>query len=140
MKYFLRLILLLMASCFLMGSALAINENWRKGVWAEVPSQEKEALRQAIAGIVDERITDGMTTYQKAFALENWIVENVEYGIPGDIDRDAGNRASDAILWKKSHCISDCVTSYDIKKIPEMLAYYTDKGCEVKSLAIYMGT
>ena len=37
------------------------------------------------------------------------------------------------------HIISDCVTSYDLKKIPEMLAYYTDKGCEVKNLAIYMG-
>ncbi len=37
------------------------------------------------------------------------------------------------------HVISDCVTSYDLKKMPEMLAYYTDKGCEVKNLAIYMG-
>ena len=37
------------------------------------------------------------------------------------------------------HVISDCVTSYDLKKMPEMLDYYTDKGCEVKNLAIYMG-
>ncbi len=37
------------------------------------------------------------------------------------------------------HVISDCVTSYDPKKMPEMLAYYTDKGCEVKDLAVYMG-
>ena len=37
------------------------------------------------------------------------------------------------------HVISDCVTSYDLKKMPEMLAYYTEKGCEVKNLAIYMG-
>ena len=37
------------------------------------------------------------------------------------------------------HVISDCVTSYDLKKMPEMFAYYTDKGCEVKELAIYMG-
>ena len=37
------------------------------------------------------------------------------------------------------HVISDCVTSYDLKKIPEMLAYYADKGCEVQDLAIYMG-
>ena len=37
------------------------------------------------------------------------------------------------------HVISDCVTSYDLKKMPEMLAYYTDKGCEVKNLAICMG-
>lgn len=35
------------------------------------------------------------------------------------------------------HVISDCVTSYDLKKLPEMLAYYADKGCEVKTLAEY---
>ena len=37
------------------------------------------------------------------------------------------------------HVIADCVTSYDLKKMPEMLAYYRDKGCEVKNLALYMG-
>lgn len=29
------------------------------------------------------------------------------------------------------HVFSDCVTSYDLKKLPEMLAYYESKGCEV---------
>ena len=37
------------------------------------------------------------------------------------------------------HVISDCVTSYDPEKMPEMLAYYADKGCEVRNLAFYMG-
>ena len=36
------------------------------------------------------------------------------------------------------HVISDCVTSYDLKKVPEMLAYYADKGCEVRALAEYV--
>ena len=36
------------------------------------------------------------------------------------------------------HVVSDCVTSYDLKKMPEMLSYYADKGCEVKTLAEYM--
>ena len=36
------------------------------------------------------------------------------------------------------HVISDCVTSYDLKKMPEMLFYYADKGCEVKTLAEYV--
>ena len=35
------------------------------------------------------------------------------------------------------HVISDCVTSYDLKKLDEMLAYYADKGCEVRTLAEY---
>ena len=37
------------------------------------------------------------------------------------------------------HVIADCVNSYYLKKMPEMLAYSADKGCEVKDLAIYMG-
>ena len=36
------------------------------------------------------------------------------------------------------HVISDCVTSYDLKKIDEMLKYYESKGCEVKTLAEYI--
>ena len=37
----------------------------------------------------------------------------------------------------KVHVLSDCVTSYDLKKLPEMFAYYESKGCEVKTLADY---
>ncbi len=33
--------------------------------------------------------------------------------------------------------ISDCVTSYDLTKLPEMFTYYKSKGCEVKPLAAY---
>lgn len=35
----------------------------------------------------------------------------------------------------KVHVISDCVTSYDLRKIDEMLLYYAKQGCEVKTLA-----
>ena len=31
--------------------------------------------------------------------------------------------------------LSDCITSYDKKKIPEMLTYYASKGCTVEILA-----
>lgn len=37
------------------------------------------------------------------------------------------------------HVISDCVTSYDLKKMDEMYAYYAKKGCEVKELKDYTG-
>ena len=37
------------------------------------------------------------------------------------------------------HVISDCVTSYDLKKMDEMFQYYADKGCEVNTLAEYQG-
>ena len=29
------------------------------------------------------------------------------------------------------HVLSDCITSYDKKKLPEMLAYYESRGCAV---------
>lgn len=32
------------------------------------------------------------------------------------------------------HMLSDCVTSYDKKKLPELLAYYESKGCTVLTL------
>ena len=37
------------------------------------------------------------------------------------------------------HVLSDCVTSYDKNKLPEMLAYYASKGCEVMELSQAMG-
>ena len=33
------------------------------------------------------------------------------------------------------HVLSDCITSYDKKKIDEMLAYYQSKGCLVEAIA-----
>ena len=33
------------------------------------------------------------------------------------------------------HILSDCITSYDKKKIDEMLAYYQSKGCLVEAIA-----
>ena len=36
------------------------------------------------------------------------------------------------------HVISDCVTSYDLRKMDEMLAYYAGKGCEVVTLQEYL--
>ena len=32
------------------------------------------------------------------------------------------------------HVLSDCITSYDKKKLPELLAYYESKGCSVMEL------
>ena len=36
------------------------------------------------------------------------------------------------------HVLSDCITSYDKKKLPEMLDYYESKGCSVKKLSEIM--
>ncbi len=33
------------------------------------------------------------------------------------------------------HVLSDCITSYDKRKIEEMLQYYASKGCKVEKLS-----
>ena len=45
------------------------------------------------------------------------------------------NAAIDWATGNDMHVISDCVTSYDLKKLPEMYAYYAKKGCDVLTLA-----
>jgi len=37
----------------------------------------------------------------------------------------------------KVHVISDCVTSYDLKKLDDMFTYYANKGCDVKKRGDY---
>ena len=37
------------------------------------------------------------------------------------------------------HVLSDCITSYDKKKLPELLAYYENKGCAVIELSEVTG-
>lgn len=37
------------------------------------------------------------------------------------------------------HVLSDCITSYDKRKLPELLAYYESKGCSVTPLQEVMG-
>ena len=56
---------------------------------------------------------------------------------------------ADAVACVKSTCynlrkanhgvtvLSDCVTSYDKRKIDEMLRYYESKGCEIMSTEKY---
>lgn len=34
----------------------------------------------------------------------------------------------------KVHVLSDCITSYDKKKIPEMLSYYERNGCSIETI------
>ena len=38
----------------------------------------------------------------------------------------------------KVHVLSDCITSYDLKKLPEMLAYYESKGCVLARVERYL--
>ena len=34
------------------------------------------------------------------------------------------------------HVLSDCITSYDLKKLPEMFAYYAKQGCKLINIKV----
>ena len=70
-----------------------------------------------------------------AFIEENGITE---FYITG-ADATACVKSTCFNMTKAGYTVtvfSDCVTSYDLKKIPEMLAYYESKGCEVRPFII----
>ena len=91
-------------------------------------------------------VTDNVFEKSKASALTSeafaeFVEKNriVEFYISG-ADATGCVKSTSYNLVKagyKVHVISDCVTSYDLKKLDEMFAYYADKGCEVKKLADY---
>ena len=69
-----------------------------------------------------------------AFIRENGITE---FYIAG-ADAAACIKSTCFNLAKSGYSVqvlSDCITSYDKKKLPEMLSYYESKGCSVLTLA-----
>ena len=65
-----------------------------------------------------------------AFIQENGITEFYLAGA----DAAACIKSTCFNLAKRGYCVhvlSDCITSYDKKKLPELLAYYESKGCSV---------
>lgn len=68
-----------------------------------------------------------------AFIQENWITDFYLAGA----DAAACIKSTCFNMAKGGygvHVLSDCITSYDKKKLPEMLAYYESKGCSVVEL------
>ena len=87
-----------------------------------------------------EVVSDNIFIKTKANALTSepfaaFIAENgiTEFYITG-ADATACVKSTCFNMTKSGytvHVFSDCVTSYDLRKLPEMLAYYKSKGCEV---------
>ena len=72
-----------------------------------------------------------------AFIQENGITEFYLAGA----DAAACIKSTCFNLAKRGFCVhvlSYCITSYDKKKLPELLAYYESKGCSVKTLPAAM--
>ena len=69
-----------------------------------------------------------------AFIQENGITEFYLAGA----DAAACIKSTCFNLAKRGYCVhvlSDCITSYDKKELPEMLTYYESKGCSVAALS-----
>ena len=111
------------------------------GVKALLPASnalEKNDMNHKAPVVTDHQITIYLTE------LTEYIRENGidEFYITG-ADATACVKSTCFNMAKAGytvHVISDCVTSYDLKKMHEMLSYYAEKGCEVKTLAEYMGS
>lgn len=88
-------------------------------------------------------VSDNIFTKTKANALTNEQFaefiqkEGIEEFFVAGADATACVKSTTFNMTKegyKVNVLSDCVTSYDLKKIPEMLDCYAKKGCIVKPL------
>lgn len=75
-------------------------------------------------------------------AFEGFIKEHgiTEFFVAG-ADAAACVKSTCFNMTKKEytvHVLSDCITSYDKKKLPDMFAYYESKGCSVAELREFM--
>ena len=94
-------------------------------------------------------VSDHIFTKSKSSALtcEAFAAFIQEHGITdfyvAGADAAACIRSTCYNMTKSSytvHVLSDCITSYDKKKLPELLAYYESRGCEVLPLQAVMQT
>lgn len=88
-------------------------------------------------------VTDNIFTKTKSNALtsEEFSAFIQEHGITefylAGADATACIKSTAFNMSKSGYTVcvlSDCITSYDKKKLPEMSDYYVKKGCSVKSL------
>jgi nicotinamidase-related amidase len=102
-------------------------------------------VRQGESGLLAGTLGPTIFVKTKSNALTNeafatFIAENgiTEFYIAG-ADATACVKSTCFNMRKagyKVHVFSDCVTSYDLKKLPEMLVYYEKQGCELKKIMV----
>ena len=73
--------------------------------------------------------SEEFTDFIKKYDIEEFYITGAD--ATGCVKSTSYNLAK---VGYKVHVISDCVTSYDLKKLDAMFTYYADKGCEVLTL------
>jgi len=120
------------------------HNNLSPGTRTFKPDTTGEELVPELKIVSDKIFTKSKSNALTSEAFSGYIRENGidEFYISG-ADATACVKSTCFNMTKAGytvHVISDCVTSYDLKKLPEMLAYYAAKGCEVRTLAEYQNT
>ena len=87
-----------------------------------------------------------MKTKSNALTSEDFTAFLQKYGITEDdfVGADAAACIKSTCFNMRKigypvHVLSDCITSYSKKKLPDMIAYYESKGCSVLTLQEAMG-
>ena len=117
------------------------HNNLSPGTRTFKPDTKGEELVPELKIVSDNIFTKSKSNALTSEAFSCYIRENGidEFYITG-ADATACVKSTCFNLTKagfRVHVISDCVTSYDLKKLPEMLRYYAAKGCEVRTLDEY---
>ena len=120
------------------------HNNLSPGTRTFKPDTKGEELVPELKIVSDSIFTKSKSNALTSEAFSGFIRENGidEFYITG-ADATACVKSTCFNMTKAGytvHVICDCVTSYDLKKLPEMLTYYADKGCEVRTLEEYRKT
>lgn len=73
-----------------------------------IRSDETVTIGERIRQIVNESVTDGMSDYEKAFALNQWLVENVVY------DNTLTHYTADSILFEGTGVCQSFALTYEM--------------------------
>ena len=117
------------------------HNNLSPGTRTFKPDTKGEELVPELKIVSDNIFTKSKSNALTSEAFSGYIRENGidEFYITG-ADATACVKSTCFNMTKAGytiHVISDCVTSYDLKKLPEMLTYYAAKGRDVRTLAEY---
>ena len=118
------------------------HNNLSAGTRTFKPGTKGEELVPEMKIVSDYIFTKSKSNALTSDAFAAFIKENVinEFYIVG-ADATACVKSTCYNMKKQGyivHTLSDCITSYDKKKIPEMLQYYASKGCAVEKLCEVM--
>ena len=102
------------------------------------PGTRGEELAPELKVVSDNIFVKTKSNALTSEAFATFIAENgiTEYYVTG-ADATACVKSTCFNMRKAGytvHVLSDCITSYDLKKLPEMFAYYAKQGCEVLTL------